>query len=448
MSFQNSPMEASAKKNILKVERSNPIVILPEHETPESSLFLTSLDQVAPAMVPSVYSFDRSGANVIDVIKQALARILVHYYPLAGRLAINSQGKLVVDCQKKLGVPFVEAMADYGIENLGDRRLLDSDVLDKLVYRDPMEHRLEVAPLLTAQVTKFKCGGFTLGIALNHCMADGVSAMSFMNAWAEMARAKPLSLVPCHDRTILKSRVPPQIAGPYNEFVHVSDVSNMTALFEEQQLVYKSFHFDAEKLATVKRMATKDQQVTSSYTSFVALAALVWRARSMALKMKLHQQSKLLLLVDFRSRLNTPLPDGYFGNAVAMPCCLCTTGELIEEPISASAERIKKAIESVTDDYIRSRIDYLDMNRLEGLPVGTLIISSWVRLEYGKTDFGWGEPRFGIGGLPSSSCMFMSEGREKSIAVMLGLPLSAMITFEKLICDLNDTQHTHIGIQS
>jgi len=111
------------------------------------------------------------------------------------------------------------------------------------------------------QVTKLKCGGFTLGIALNHCMADGVSAMSFMNAWAEMARAKPLSLVPCHDRTILKSRVPPQIAGPYNEFVHVSDVSNMTALFEEQQLVYKSFHFDAEKLATVKRMAKKDQQV-------------------------------------------------------------------------------------------------------------------------------------------------------------------------------------------
>ncbi|KAF8009564.1 hypothetical protein BT93_J0540 [Corymbia citriodora subsp. variegata] len=301
-----------------------------------------------------------------------------------------------------------------------------------------MEYRLEVAPLLTAQVTKFKCGDFTLGIALNHCMADGVSAMNFMNGWAEIARGKPLSLVPCHDRTILKSRVPPQITNPYNEFVHVTDVSNMTTLYEEQ-LVYKSFHFDTKKLAAVKRMATKDEQVTSSYTSFIALAALVWRARSMALKMKPYQQSKLLLLVDFRSRLKTPLPDGYFGNAVAMPCCLCTVGELTEEPISASARRIKNAIESVTDDYVWSRIDYLDMNRLEGFSVGTLVMSSWVRLEYGKTDFGWGEPRFGIGGLPSSSCMFMSEGREKGIAVVLGLPPSAMDTFEKLVCDLNDT---------
>ncbi|KAI6669963.1 hypothetical protein NL676_004848 [Syzygium grande] len=440
-------MAASAKNCILKIERSIPIVVLPEHETSEDSVFLTSLDQVAPAIVPTIYSFDRSDTSVVDVIKQALARVLVHYYPVAGRLAKNSLGKLVVDCQKKLGVPFVEAMADCDIKNLGDKRLLDADVLDKLVYRDPAEHILEVAPLLTAQVTKFRCGGFTLGIALNHCMADGVSAMNFMNAWAEIARGKPLSLVPCHDRTILKSRVPPQITGPYNEFVHISDVSNMTALYEEQ-LVYKSFHFDAEKLVTVKRMATKDEQVTSSCSSFVALAALVWRARSMALKMKLHQQLKLLLLVDFRSRLRSPLPNGYFGNAVAMPCCLCTMGELIEEPMSASAGRIKKAIESVTDDYIRSRIDYLDMNRLEGLPAATLVISSWVRLEYGNTDFGWGKPRFGIGGLPRSSCMFMSEGREKGIAVMLGLPLSAMDTFEKLICDLKDTQYTNIGIQT
>ncbi|XP_030476511.2 omega-hydroxypalmitate O-feruloyl transferase-like isoform X2 [Syzygium oleosum] len=431
-------MEAPAK-NILNVERSSPIAVLPEYETPKGSMFLSSLDQMAPAIVPTVYCFDRSDANVVDVIKQALARVLVHYYPVAGRLAKNSRGKLVVDCQKKLGVPFVEAMADCDIESLGDTRIFDSDVLGKLVYRDPTEHILEVAPLLTAQVTKFRCGGFTLGIALSHCMADGLSAMNFMNAWAEIARGEPLSLIPCHDRTILKSRLPPQITGPYNEFVHISDVSNMTALYEEEQFVQKSFHFDAEKLAIIKIMATEDGQVASSYTSFIALAAFVWRARSVALKMKLHQQSKLLLAVNFRSRLTTPLPDGYFGNAVALPCCLCTIGELIQEPISASAGRIKKAIECVTDDYIWSRIDYLDMYRYEGFALGTLVISSWTRLEYCYTDFGWGEPRFGMGDLLRETCLFMTEGKEKGITVVLGLPFSAMNTFEKLVCGPNDT---------
>ncbi|XP_039158961.1 omega-hydroxypalmitate O-feruloyl transferase-like [Eucalyptus grandis] len=430
-------MEASAKNNDLIIERSSPTVVLPEYETPKDSIFLSSLEKMFPSMKRSIYSFERSDANVVDVIKQSLAKVLVHYYPLAGRLAKNSRGKLFVDCQKKLGVPFVEAMTDSEIESLGDSRLVNSDVLGKLVYRDPMEDMLEVAPLLTAQVTKFRCGGFILGVAISHHIADGVSAMNFMNAWAEIARGKPLSLVPCHDRAILKPRVPPQITGPYNEFVQISDVSNLMALYEEQQLVYKSFHFDAEKLATLKRMATKDEQVTSACTSFVALAAFVWRVRSMALKMKLHQQLKLHLIVNFRSRLTTPLPEGYFGNAVVSPCCLCTMGELIEEPISAFVTRIKKAIESVTDNYVQSRIDYYDINPSERLPVSAFSISSWTRLEYGSTNFGWGEPRFGAGEPPRESCLFMKDGREKGIAVVLGLPLPAMNTFEKLVCDLN-----------
>jgi len=112
-----------------------------------------------------------------------------------------------------------------------------------------------------SQVTKFKCGGFILGVSINHCIADGISAMDFMNAWAEIARGKPLSRVPCHDRTILSARFPPQITGPYDDFVQISDVSNMKALYEEQQIVHKSFLFDAEKLAALKRMATKDDQV-------------------------------------------------------------------------------------------------------------------------------------------------------------------------------------------
>ncbi|KAF8009602.1 hypothetical protein BT93_J0572 [Corymbia citriodora subsp. variegata] len=313
---------------------------------------------------------------------------------------------------------------------------MDSDLLGKLVYRDPTENMLEDGPLLTAQVTRFKCGGFTLGMAIHHCMVDGTAAINFMNSWAEVARGKPLSLIPFHDRTILKSRVPPQIRGPYDDFVHVSDVSDITASYETEQIVFKSFHFDAEKLETIKKMATTGGQVMSSCSNFVALAALVWRARSMALKMKPHQLSKLLIAFDFRSKLGTSLPEEYFGNAILVPGCLCTAGELIDEPISFATGKIKKTIERVTEDYVRSSIDYMDTYYFNPYSVSSLLISSWLRLDYSCIDFGWGGPRqFGTGNPPQNLCIFMRGGSEnkKGIVVSLGLPLSAMNTFQELV---------------
>ncbi|KAK3408052.1 hypothetical protein EUGRSUZ_J00361 [Eucalyptus grandis] len=422
--------------DVLTIERSVPHTVLPEQDTPGGSIFLSSIDNAALTIISTVYAFDRSDANVAGVIKHALSKVLVYYYPLAGRLAKDSQGKLTVDCEKKLGVPFVKASADCRIENLGSIQIIDPDLAGKLVYRDPTENMLEDGPLLTVQVTKFKCGGFTLGMAIHHCMVDGVGAINFMNSWAELARGKSLSLIPYHDRTILKSRVPPQIRGPYDDFVRVSDVSDITASFEREQIVYKSFHFDADKLETLKKMITTGGQEMSSCSNFVALAALVWRARSMALKMKPHQLSKLLIAFDFRLKLRTSVPEGYFGNALLAPSCLCTAGELIDQPISSATGKINKAIERVTEDYVRSSIDFFDMYHYDPYSVSSLLISSWLRLDYSCIDFGWGGPRqLGTGNPPLNLCLFMRDEskNKKGTVVALGLPLSAMNTFEELV---------------
>lgn len=264
-------------------------------------------------------------------------------------------------------------------------------------------------------------------------MFDGTSVMNFMNSWAEIARGRPLSLIPCHKRTILKSRAPPQITGTSDSFVQASDVSDLKALYEEEQIVWRSFHFDNEKLATLKKMATTDGQIISSCSNFEAIAALVWRARTIALKMKPHQLLKLLFPVDFRSKMKPPMPR-YIGNAVVEACCLCTAGELIDEPISFTVGRIQEAIERVNEDYVQSWIDSLDVHQFDLLSLTSLALASWQRFDYGSTDFGWGKPRtFGTGDLPGG-CLFMADGSDrKGIVVVLGLPLLAMNTFEKLV---------------
>lgn len=141
--------------DVLTVKRSVPAAVLLEQDTPGGSIFLSSIDNVALAIMSTVYSFDRSDVNVAGVIKQPLSKVLVYYYPPAGRLAKNSQGKFTVDCQKKFGVPFVEGSANCDIEKLGGIQIMDPDILGKLVYRDPTENMLEVGPLVTAQVNNF-----------------------------------------------------------------------------------------------------------------------------------------------------------------------------------------------------------------------------------------------------------------------------------------------------
>ncbi|KAL9372882.1 hypothetical protein Peur_035126 [Populus x canadensis] len=94
----------------------------------------------------------------------------------------------------------------------------------KLVYEIPGAQVILEIPLVVAQVTKFKCGGFVLGPCTNHCMYDGIGAMEFVNSWGATARGLPLDVPPFLDRSILKAQNPPKIEFIYHEFAGIEDV--------------------------------------------------------------------------------------------------------------------------------------------------------------------------------------------------------------------------------
>ncbi|CAM9001696.1 unnamed protein product [Rhodiola kirilowii] len=110
--------------------------------------------------------------------------------------------------------------------------------------------------------------------------------------------------------------------------------------------------------------------------------------------------------------------------------------ELMENPLSFTVGLVQKAIELVTDGYMRSAIDYFEVTRARPSLAATLLITTWTRLGFHTTDFGWGEPLFsGPVALPEKEVsLFLSHGKErKCINVLLGLPASAMTRFEKLM---------------
>ena len=91
------------------------------------------------------------GKDPVQVIRDALAKALVPYYPFAGRLREHDGCKLAVDCTGE-GVLFVEADADVGLEHFGDPILPPFPCLEELIFDVPGSSAILNAPLLLFQL--------------------------------------------------------------------------------------------------------------------------------------------------------------------------------------------------------------------------------------------------------------------------------------------------------
>ncbi|KAK6127758.1 hypothetical protein DH2020_038467 [Rehmannia glutinosa] len=421
---------------LLSVKNKEPTLVPPAEETKKAYTSYPTWTKISRLSLNAIYCFkseEKGNENVVAVIKDALSKVLVHYYPLAGRLTISPEMKLIIDCTGE-GAMFVEAEADCGLEELGDIRKPDPVSLGKLVYDIPDAQNILEIPPLVAQVTKFKCGGFVLGLCINHCMCDGIGAMEFVNTWAETARGLEIKTPPFLDRTILKSRNPPISQFPHHEFAEIQDKSNSSEHYE-QEILYKSFRFDPDRLEKLKKQAREDKALENC-TTFQALSAFVWKSRTKALDLEPDQRTKLLFAVDGRSRFDPPIPERYFGNAIVLTNSICRAGELAGKPFSFAVKLVQEAVKMVTDGYMRSAIDYFEVTRARPSLSATLLITTWSRLSFHTTDFGWGGPVLsGPVALPEKEViLFLSHGEErKSVNVVVGLPSSAMKKFEQLM---------------
>ncbi|KAM1909405.1 hypothetical protein ACFX13_038161 [Malus domestica] len=73
-----------------------------------------------------------------------------------------------------------------------------------LLYYYPLAGRLREGPNIKLRVTHLTCGGFILALRLNHTMCDAPGLHLFLNAIAEMARGEHApSILPVWERELL-----------------------------------------------------------------------------------------------------------------------------------------------------------------------------------------------------------------------------------------------------
>lgn len=144
-----------------RVQRKAEELVRPAGPTPWELKRLSDIDDQNGLRfhIPVVQVYRRnasamsSSKDPVAVVRDAVARALVHYYPFAGRLRELEGRKLAVDCTGE-GVLFIEAEANLRVEHLGDalQPNLPFQGLEELLFDVPGSSQLLGTPLLLFQV--------------------------------------------------------------------------------------------------------------------------------------------------------------------------------------------------------------------------------------------------------------------------------------------------------
>ncbi|KAK9272395.1 hypothetical protein L1049_002767 [Liquidambar formosana] len=410
-------------------------LVRPAAPTPREFKYLSNIDDQTGLRnhIPFVHFYSPSrtlcGQDLIVMMKQALAKVLVYYYPVAGRLRNADKGKLVVDCCGE-GVIFREAHADITLAQLCKidgglkppfprwERLLVDDIWGSNLITD--------SPLLRMQVTRLACGGFLLAYTFNHCICDAYGAYQFLTAMSQFctnpSQVTP-SFLPSWGREILKPRSPPIVSYPHPEYEAFDHPAITHTETDFKRLAQTSIFLSHADIS-----ALKNQINSNKCPTFDAVASCLWRARTRTL-INPNSITKLIFPIDTRFRYKPLLPKGYYGSAVVFPCATAKAAELIQKPLGYTAGLVSEVKMGVMgDEYRASVVDFIESNGRERFcSQGTFVVSDMSRLKFVEVDFGWGHgvyggpARAGTGLIPGMVTSVVGHKNEEGVEGVLAL---------------------------
>jgi len=255
---------------------------------------------------------------------------------------------------------------------------------------------------------------------------------------AELARGAAAPTVqPVWGRELLTAREPPRPSFAHREYDEVPDTKG--AILPPGGVEHRYFFFGPGELAAIRAQLAPCQR--RHCTTFEVVSGFVWKLRTMALAPDADEEMRMICIVNARGgklRSGAAIPEGYYGNAFALPVAVATAGDLAARPLGFAVELVKRAKGEVDVEYMRS---VADLMAVRGRPHFTVVraylASDVTKAGFGDLDFGWGRPVYGgpakggVGAIPGVASFlipFRNAKGEDGIVVPMCLPGPAMDT--------------------
>ncbi|GJN36893.1 hypothetical protein PR202_gb25830 [Eleusine coracana subsp. coracana] len=373
--------------SLTTVSKSTPLsLVVPAQPTPDGNIPLTSTDKSRLFLPFSCFLvFERPIHEPAETIRRSLSRALVHYYPIAGRVAVGVDDDAYLACTGE-GVAFVPATANCTLKDVGflHTPLAVIPLSDLAVQYSGRCGPSD--PLLMMQVTEFTCGGYVVAVTWNHVIADAFGLALFLQALGEMAGELPSpSVVPVRDDDSLPEI--PQVVAAIRK--RPSTVSNHV------DFVYSDFTVPRSFINRVKeefrRRNHSNDDARPYCTTFEVVAAAIWQCRTRAINAEHSALAPLMFAANVRKLIGAK--DGYYGNGVFSQLVEATTGEVANGEIVDLVRLIKDAKDRIPDDLTAGVVREMSDDLISAMcGYNVLALSSWGGLGLDGVDFGGGRP--------------------------------------------------------
>ncbi|KAG9153596.1 hypothetical protein Leryth_008539 [Lithospermum erythrorhizon] len=455
---------ASHKHKVLpqiEVSITKKISVCSKSTHPSNILELSNLDRQFPDLMYAVFLYKNKSNNPCEIsnvehfahLQGALEEVLSIWYPAAGRFVNPSDGKLNIICNNA-GVVLVDAftiskISDIFVDPNGAHGLSlhNNGSFENLVFKpeNGSKQNIEDMPLLVAQVTKFFCGGYSLGIGVSHSLFDAKSGCEFLCAWASqfhMSRNNVNQLSSLkqivHERGkfVIANNFPSKMSSIGDqESSGVAAIDHLFQMIKENGVAdnqgdYKTdengscyvaatFSCTYEMIQRLKNKVAfeggEDCNLQAYCSSFEVLAAQLWKAKTRVLGQNKEKMVCLQFAVDVRNKMDLSSSSSsstlssqkegethFSGNAFVLASVSLTAKEVEEQSYEFIIKKIREAKNSVTLNYVNAYIHILEhqgshtsnissqgrtnstlLQNLKGLT----IVSDWTKLSYKNINF-------------------------------------------------------------
>jgi len=387
----------------------------------------------------------------VEHLKTSLKKLLEYYPMIAGRFKCQADNTMMIEGDD--GVPFVSASTNIALTDLplsSKEYSCISDHPESLQLINPPDYIKPIEqPLFQIQHTRFTCGSVALGIHLHHYVADAQGYIQLIRDWAQLYKNPSFRPVVCHDRSLMmpttaqlnQMKCRPDFDKPKPEFM------GQTIDPHQPPSTLKIFRFGADELKKMKIAAT--EQLTKSDVAFVSTFDVLSAHLAHHVTLARHKCggttniAQINIVTNTRTRINPPLPQNYFGNAILSSSLELEIEKIIcEDNLGLLSSKIHQTIEEKTSDRIQETLAWIVVQPDKSKIWATfqwqrdLLITAWNKMgQYINFAFELDvapkritKPFGDI--LVGSAYFFATETNDESIDVMLSLTQEQMNNLE------------------